>query len=167
MPHLDGYQAIKKIKEIKNIPCIILSARDQEYDKLAGFEIGIDDYLTKPFSPRELIARIKAVTKRAKSITRKYIFDTLIIDEAAHVVKIDNKEIKLTPKEFDLLVYLVKNENIAISREKILENVWGYDFYGNDRTIDTHIKTLRNNLGIYRNNIKTVRGMGYKFEYKK
>lgn len=167
MPHLDGYQAIKKIKDIKNIPCIILSARDQEYDKLAGFEIGIDDYLTKPFSPRELIARIKAITNRTKKSTKKHVFGTLILDEDAHEVRVGENVIDLTPKEYDLLLYLIKNERIALSREQILKTIWGYDYYGNDRTIDTHIKTLRNNLGQYRNTIKTVRGMGYKFEFQK
>lgn len=166
MPFMDGFEAIKKIKEIKNIPCIMLSARNEEYDKLIGFNIGIDDYVTKPFSPKELIARIKAVTKRNIKENKKYIFDSLIIDDVAHKVSINKEKIILTPKEYDLLLYFIKNKNIALSREQILENVWGYEFYGEDRTIDTHVKTLRNNLGEYRDLIKTIRGLGYKFEYE-
>lgn len=167
MPNMDGYQAIKKIKEIKDIPCIMLSARGEEYDKLIGFDIGIDDYVTKPFSPKELVARVKAVIKRSKGEKETYKFGGLVIDDKAHNVFVDEEKIELTPKEYELLKYLISNENIALSREQLLTNIWGYDFYGDDRTIDTHIKTLRNNLGKYRDFIVTVRGMGYKFEYKK
>ncbi len=167
MPKMDGYEAIKKIKEIKNIPFIILSARKEEFDKLYGFNLGIDDYLTKPFSPKELMARIKAILKRTKKEENKLIFDGLVIDNIAHSVKVDNNFIELTPKEYDLLLYLVTNNNIALSRDKLLTNIWGYDFYGDDRTIDTHIKTLRKNLGVYAKFIKTIRGIGYKFEYEK
>lgn len=163
MPKLDGYQACKEIKKIKNIPIIMLSARADEYDKLYGFDLGIDDYITKPFSPKELMARIKAVTKRKES-TNMYEIGTLKIDDLAHEVRVNNKIIDLTPKEYTLLLYLVKNKNIALSREQLLEAVWGYEFYGDDRTIDTHIKTLRNRLGDNRKYITTVRGMGYKFE---
>lgn len=163
MPKLDGYQACKEIKKIKNIPIIMLSARADEYDKLYGFDLGIDDYITKPFSPKELMARIKAVTKRKES-TNMYEIGTLKIDDLAHEVRVNNKVIDLTPKEYTLLLYLVKNKNIALSREQLLEAVWGYEFYGDDRTIDTHIKTLRNRLGDNRKYIATVRGMGYKFE---
>ena len=167
MPKMDGYLAIRKIKEMKDIPCIILSARSEEYDKLLGFDIGIDDYVTKPFSPKELVARVKALLKRSAGSGAVYSFDGLVIDDKAHDVYVDNEKVLLTPKEYELLKYLVNNVNIALSREQLLANIWGYDFYGDDRTIDTHIKTLRNSLGKYRDYIVTVRGMGYKFEYKK
>ena len=167
MPKLDGYSALKEIKEIKNVPVILLSARKEEFDKLMGFNLGSDDYLTKPFSPRELIARIKAILKRTNNETDKYVIDTLEVDFKGHTLSIDNKEIKITPKEFELLSYFIKNPNIALSREQLLNKIWGYDFYGDYRTIDTHIKMLRNNLKQYRNLIITVRGMGYKFEIKK
>ena len=167
MPKLDGFSTLKEIKQIKNIPVILLSARKEEFDKLMGFDLGSDDYMTKPFSPKELIARIKAILKRTNKETDEYIYKTLKIDFKGHTVYIDNEEIKLTPKEFELLSYFVKNENIALSREQLLSKIWGYDFYGDDRTIDTHIKMLRNNLKQYRNLIKTVRSMGYKFEIKK
>jgi len=166
MPKMDGYQAIKEIKKLKDIPFIVLSARSEEFDKLIGFDIGIDDYVTKPFSPKELVARIKAVLKRTQNETEVLQYETLVLNILAHEVTIDDKEVILTPKEYDLLKYLMQNKNIALSRESILANIWGYDFYGDDRTVDTHIKTLRNNLGKYRDVIKTVRGMGYKFEVK-
>jgi len=166
MPKMDGFSAIKEINKSKHTPVIMLSARGEEYDKLHGFDIGIDDYVTKPFSPKELVARIKAVTKRSNPEVAKYEFDGLLIDDKAHEVYIDSNKIYLTPKEYDLLKYLIQNINIALSREILLTKVWGYDFYGDDRTIDTHVKTLRNNLGKYRDFIVTVRGMGYKFEYK-
>ena len=167
MPKLDGYSALKEIKKIKNVPVILLSARKEEFDKLMGFEYGTDDYLTKPFSPRELIARIKAILKRTNNETDKYVIDTLEVDFKGHTLSIDNNEIKITPKEFELLTYFIKNSNVALSREQLLNKIWGYDFYGDYRTIDTHIKMLRNNLKQYRNLIVTVRGMGYKFEIKK
>lgn len=166
MPKCDGYKAVEEIKKMKNIPFIMLSARNEEYDKLYGFNLGIDDYMTKPFSPKELMARIKAVTKRLSGNNPKYVFEGLTIDDSAHEVYIDNERVDLTPKEYELLKYLIQNKNIALSRESLLDKVWGYDFYGDDRTIDTHIKTLRNNLKEYRKFIVTVRGMGYKFEYK-
>lgn len=166
MPKLDGYSTYKEIKKIKKIPTIILSARNEEYDKLFGFELGVDDYLAKPFSPKELIARIKAITRRNNIIEDKFIYEDLVIDFMGHTVTIDNKEVKLTPKEYEILTYFVKNINIAISRDVLLSQIWGYDFFGDDRTIDTHIKMLRNNLGKYRDLIITVRGMGYKFEIK-
>ena len=166
MPELDGYQAVREIKKIKDVPFIMLSARNEEFDKLIGFDMGIDDYVTKPFSPKELIARIKAVTKRVKSDGATYKFESLVLDDLAHEVTIDGKIIDLTPKEYDLLKYLMQNKNIALSRDTILTNIWGYDFYGDERTVDTHVKTLRNNLGKYRDMIKTVRGMGYKFDVK-
>ena len=164
MPKMDGYQAIKEIKKIKDVPFIVLSARSEEFDKLIGFDIGIDDYVTKPFSPKELVARIKAVTKRTQNELVTYQFQTLILNDSAHEVTIDEKDVFLTPKEYDLLKYLFQNKNIALSRETILANVWGYDFFGDERTVDTHVKTLRNNLGKYRDLIKTIRGMGYKLE---
>ena len=167
MPKEDGYQACKEIRKLKNVPIIILSARGEEYDKLIGFEIGIDDYITKPFSPKELMARVKAVLKRTSGEDNKIIkIKELVIDEKARDVYIKNKKINLTPKEYELLKYLISNKNIALSREQLLTNIWGYDFFGDDRTIDTHIKTLRNTLGDYRKYIVTIRGMGYKFEYK-
>ena len=166
MPELDGYQACREIKKEKDIPCLMLSARAEEYDKLLGFDLGIDDYMTKPFSPKELVARIKAITKRNKCAGKKYVFAGLVIDDSAHEVYIDGEKVLLTPKEYDLLKYLAQNKNIALSRETLLQNIWGYDFYGDDRTIDTHIKTLRNELKEYRKFIVTIRGMGYKFEYQ-
>jgi len=166
MPNMDGYTAYKEIKNISNIPTIILSARSEEYDKLMGFDLGIDDYLTKPFSPRELVARIKAILKRDNKVMESYIYKDLKIDIKAHSVYIKNKEIELTPKEYELLLYFVENKSIALSREQLLGKIWGYDFFGDDRTVDTHIKTLRSRLGKYRDLIKTVRGVGYKFEEK-
>lgn len=164
MPNMDGLSFYKEIKN-KNIPTIILSARSEEFDKLNAFELGIDDYLTKPFSPKELMARIKAVLKRFYNL-ETFIFNDLKVDFKGHYVSINNNEIKLTPKEYYLLVYFINNKNKAISREELLSKIWGYDFYGDDRTIDTHIKMLRNNLGEYRDLIQTVRSVGYKFEIK-
>ncbi|MGN1113968.1 MAG: response regulator transcription factor [Oscillospiraceae bacterium] len=167
MPKLDGYSACKEIKKIKDIPVIMLSARGEEYDKLFGFEIGVDDYIVKPFSPKELMARINAVINRVKGNNKKedvLVYETLVINFTAREVTIDGKPVQMTPKEYDLLFYMAKNMNIALSREKLLEEVWGFDFYGDDRTVDTHIKMLRNSLGKYRNLIVTLRGMGYKFE---
>ena len=166
MPNMDGYTAYQEIKKIRNVPTIILSARSEEYDKLMGFDLGVDDYLTKPFSPRELMARIKAVLKRDNKVVELYEYKTLKVDIKAHSVFIDGKEIELTPKEYELLLYFIENKSIALSREQLIDKVWGYDFYGDDRTIDTHIKTLRSRLGKYRDTIKTVRGVGYKFDAK-
>ena len=164
MPHMDGFQACREIKMIKDIPCIMLSARSEEYDKLNGFELGIDDYVTKPFSPKELVARVKAVLKRYNNDNSSYSFGDLVIDDKAHDVFLEGNKLYLTPKEYDLLKYLIENKNIALSRENLLSSIWGYDFYGDDRTVDTHIKTLRARLGKYRDLVKTVRGMGYKIE---
>lgn len=166
MPKMDGYSTLKEIRGNYDIPVIMLSARSEEYDKLLGFELGVDDYLTKPFSPKELIARIKAITNRKKSASDKYVYQTLEIDYLGHKVTIDNQEVKLTPKEYEILCYFIQNKGIALSRETLLSKIWGYDFFGDDRTVDTHIKMLRNNLGDYRDLIVTVRGMGYKFEEK-
>ena len=170
MPKLDGFSSIKEIRKTKNIPVIMLSARSEEYDKLFGFEIGVDDYVVKPFSPKELMARINAVLTRSKSSAtetskqEKYVLDGLEIDMLGRNVYVDGVKKDLTPKEYELLQYFILNKNIALSREKILNEVWGYDFFGEDRTVDTHVKMLRNNLGKYRDKIVTVRGMGYKFE---
>lgn len=165
MPVMDGFTACREIKKIKNIPIIMLSARDEEYDKLHGFDLGVDDYVVKPFSPKELMARINAVLKRnADKEHNRYVFEGLDVDVDARDVFIDKKKITITPKEFDLLVYLVRNKNTAINREVLLEKVWNYSYFGDDRTVDTHIKMLRHNLKDYRKFIVTVRGTGYKFE---
>ena len=166
MPKMDGFSAYKIIKEKYNTPTIILSARGEEYDILAGFDLGIDDYMTKPFSPKELMARINAVVKRYKGEDDYYTYKDLKVDFLGHAAYIRGKELLLTPKEYDLLVYFINNKGIALSREQLLNNIWNYDYLGNDRTIDTHIKMLRNNLGEYRDLITTVRGMGYKFDDK-
>ena len=169
MPKLDGFSTCKEIKKYKTVPVIMLSARGEEYDKLFGFELGIDDYVVKPFSPKELMARIKAVLKRnnvsESTVPEKLVFEGLEIDIAGREVYVDGEKASMTPKEYDLLFYLVKNKNLALTRDKLLEEVWGYDFFGDDRTVDTHIKMLRNSLGQYRKFIVTLRGMGYKFEY--
>ena len=168
MPGLDGFSAVKEIRKFKDIPVIMLSARGEEYDKLFGFEVGADDYVTKPFSPKEVMARIAAVTKRHRAGTAAarvtYKFEGLEIDMQGRNVLVDGEKLELTPKEYELLFYLVKNNGIALSREKLLSDVWGFDFYGDDRTVDTHIKMLRSSLGEYRKFIVTLRGMGYKFE---
>lgn len=168
MPRLDGFSSCKEIRKHKRVPIIMLSARGEEYDKLFGFELGIDDYIIKPFSPKELIARINAVIKRssphADGVEDIIKYKGLEINFTARDVIVDGVRANMTPKEYDLLFFLSKNMNIAMSREKLLEQVWGFDFYGDDRTVDTHIKMLRNSLGDYRNLIITLRGMGYKFE---
>ncbi|MBQ8171910.1 MAG: response regulator transcription factor [Oscillospiraceae bacterium] len=169
MPKLDGYSACKEIRKLKNTPVLMLSARGEEYDKLFGFELGVDDYVVKPFSPKELLARINAIVKRNNAGTpaenaEMIRFEGLEINFTSRDVYVDGEKANLTPKEYDLLFYLVRNKNIALTRNRLLEEVWGYDFFGDDRTIDTHIKMLRNNLGVYRKFIVTLRGMGYKFE---
>lgn len=169
MPRLDGFSACKEILKTNDIPVIMLSARGEEYDKLFGFELGIDDYVTKPFSPKELMARINAVLTRhhtaaAAASVDVLDFNGLSINIPARTVSVDGTKVELTPKEYDLLFYLVQNKNIALSRDRLLQDIWGYDFFGDDRTIDTHIKNLRNNLGVYRDYIVTLRGVGYKFE---
>ncbi len=168
MPKLDGFTAVKQIRKYKDIPVIMLSARGEEYDKLHGFELGIDDYVVKPFSPKELMARCAAVLAR-KSGTRTdseevLTSDGIVLNLAARTLEIDGEKVEITLKEFEILSFLMKNKNIAISRERMLSDIWGYDFYGDDRTIDTHIKNLRNRLGKYRDKVLTVRGIGYKFE---
>ena len=168
MPRLDGFSACKEIRKTKDTPIIMLSARGEEYDKLFGFELGIDDYVVKPFSPKELMARVKAVAKRKEQpktqTPQRLVFEGLEIDMAGREVYVDGEKANMTPKEYDLLFYLVRNQNLAMTRDKLLEEVWGYDFFGDDRTVDTHIKMLRNSLGEYRKFIVTLRGMGYKFE---
>lgn len=170
MPKLDGFSSCKEIKKIQDVPIIMLSARGEEYDKLFGFELGIDDYIVKPFSPKELMARINVVIQRRSAATHAKAdvlrFNGLEINKAARTVSVDGKRIELTPKEYELLFYLIENRNIALSRDKLLSDIWGYDFFGDDRTIDTHIKNLRNNLGPYRDYIVTLRGVGYKFEFE-
>lgn len=169
MPFMDGMTALREIRSRKiEVPVIMLTARGEEYDRIAGLEGGADDYVVKPFSTRELVARVKAVLARTlpkeKSEGESYIFDSLTIDTLSHTVKIEGEEIDLTPKEFDLLVFLAANRGIALSREKILQKVWNYDYIGEDRTVDTHIKMLRGHLGAYRDYIATVWGVGYKFD---
>lgn len=166
MPRLDGFSACKEIKKFADIPVIMLSARGEEYDKLFGFEIGADDYVVKPFSPKEVMARVKVIINRHKPDKTNSIIkiDGLEIDIPGRNVFVDGVRAEMTPKEYELLFYLVLNKNIALSREKLLANVWGFDFYGDDRTIDAHIKMLRTSLGKYRDHIVTLRGLGYKFE---
>ena len=169
MPKLDGFSAVKELKKFKDIPVIMLSARGEEYDKLFGFEIGVDDYVTKPFSPKEVMARINAVTKRRSAASENtnpdvYKFEGLTVDMAGRNVYVDGEKAELTPKEYEILFYFIKNKGIALTREKLLYDVWGFDFYGDDRTVDTHIKMLRANLKQYRKFIVTLRGLGYKFE---
>lgn len=170
MPKLDGFSACKEIKKVQDVPIIMLSARGEEYDKLFGFELGIDDYIVKPFSPKELMARINVVIQRRSAVSHTKVdvlrFNGLEINKAARTVTVDGSRVELTPKEYDLLFYLIENQNIALSRDKLLSDIWGYDFFGDDRTIDTHIKNLRNNLGPYRDYIVTLRGVGYKFEFE-
>ncbi len=168
MPRLDGFSAVKEIRKFKQTPVIMLSARGEEYDKLFGFEIGSDDYVTKPFSPKEVMARIHAVMKRGKPSREGegqiYEFEGLRIDMAGRNVTVDGEKAELTPKEYELLFYFVQNNGVALTRERLLNKVWGYDFYGDDRTVDTHVKMLRGNLKEYRKFIVTLRGLGYKFE---
>ncbi len=168
MPVLDGFSACKKIRELKTTPVIMLSARGEEYDKIHGFELGVDDYVVKPFSPKELMMRVAAVIRRANqnSGCKNDIYEIkgLEINFTAHTVSVDGTRLNLAPKLYDLLFYMVKNKNIALSREQLLSNVWGYDFFGDDRTLDTHIKLLRKELGKYSDLIVTLRGLGYRFE---
>lgn len=164
MPKIDGFTVAKEIRKKQSVPIIMLSARSEEYDKLYGFDVGIDDYVTKPFSPKELVARIKANLKRNTIMNEEISYLGLRIDTLGHNVYVDDKKINLTNKEYELLLYLIKNKNIVLTREQILNNVWNMDYLGEERTIDTHIKTLRNLLGPYKNLVVTVRGVGYKFE---
>ena len=168
MPELDGFSAVKEIRKNQDVPVIMLSARGEEYDKIHGFELGIDDYVVKPFSPKELMMRIDAIMKRTSKDRSDehelYQKDALIADFTARRILIDNENIEMSPKEFDLIFYFIRNKNIALTREKLITEVWGYDFYGDDRTLDTHIKLLRKSLGEYARLITTLRGVGYRFE---
>lgn len=167
MPELDGFSACREIKKEKDIPVIMLSARGEEFDRIHGFETGADDYVVKPFSPKELMMRVAAVLKRSKSSRKELnIFesDGIKVDFSGRIVYIDGEKVDMSPKEYELFFYLVKNRNIALSRERLITEVWGYDFYGDDRTLDTHIKILRKTLGKYSGKIVTLRGVGYRFE---
>ena len=167
MPKVDGFSAVKEIRKFSSTPVIMLSARGEEYDKLFGFELGIDDYVVKPFSPKELMARVSAVLARGKNIVRVrdvMEFGGLVIDMTGRNVTVDGNAVSMTPKEYELLFFMAKNKGIALSRERLITEVWGYDYFGDDRTLDTHIKMLRQNLGPYRGYIITLRSMGYKFE---
>lgn len=168
MPELDGFSTCKEIRKTSSIPVIMLSARGEEYDKIHGFELGIDDYVVKPFSPKELMMRVDAILKRVAKPTEQqrdiFIKDSLKIDFTARLVFIDDKQVDMSPKEYDLLFYMVKNRGIALTRERLISDVWGYDFYGDDRTLDTHIKLLRKTIAPYNNLIVTLRGVGYRFE---
>lgn len=173
MPELDGFSACREIRKFSSVPIIMLSARGEEYDKINGFELGIDDYVVKPFSPKELMLRVNAILKRVGS-TQKSASGTdgheiielggLVADLTARIVYINGEKIDMSPKEYDLFFYMLKNRNIALSREKLISDVWGYDFFGDDRTLDTHIKLLRRSLGDYASHIVTLRGVGYRFD---
>lgn len=169
MPELDGFSACKEIRKFKNTPVVMLSARGEEYDKIHGFELGSDDYVVKPFSPKELMMRIGAILKRSQTAETEekrdiVELDGITVDFTGRIVYIDGKKIDMAPKEYELFFYLVRNRNIALSREKLISEVWGYDFYGDDRTLDTHIKILRKSLGNYSGKVVTLRGVGYRFE---
>lgn len=169
MPELDGFSAVREIRKVSQTPVLMLSARGEEYDRIHGFELGVDDYVVKPFSPKELMMRIQAIIKRARPADSDdgrtvLTFDGLKIDITGRMVEVDGERIDLTPKEYDLLFYMAQNRNIALTREQLITNVWGYDFYGDDRTLDTHIKLLRKSLGPYSRLIVTLRGVGYRFE---
>lgn len=168
MPELDGFSACREIRKTCNTPIIMLSARGEEYDKIHGFELGIDDYVVKPFSPKELMMRISAVLKRSKNISVEnkdiFMFKDLVVDFTARIVTVNGERVEMTPKEYDLFFYMVRNKGIALTREKLISEVWGYDFFGDDRTLDTHIKLLRKSLGEYSRCIVTLRGVGYRFE---
>ncbi len=168
MPELDGFSACKEIRKFCMTPILMLSARGEEYDKIHGFELGIDDYVVKPFSPKELMMRVNAIVKRSSGDkgNKKDIFtiEGLTVDFTGRLVYIENEKIDMSPKEYDLFFYMVKNRGIALTRERLITDVWGYDFFGDDRTLDTHIKLLRKSLGDYSKNIVTLRGVGYRFE---
>lgn len=169
MPELDGFSAVREIRKTTDTPVIMLSARGEEYDRISGLELGADDYVVKPFSPKELILRINAVLRRSGTGTGKtdkdvFTFDGLTVDFTARIVYVDGERAELSPREYDLLFYLVRNRNVALTREKLLTEVWGFDFYGDDRTLDTHIKMLRKSLGKYSDRIVTLRGVGYRFD---
>ncbi len=170
MPELDGFSACREIRKFRDTPIIMLSARGEEYDKIHGFELGSDDYVVKPFSPKELMMRVGAVIKRSSSASQAggerdvFRYNGLEVDFTARIVTIDGKRIDMTPKEYDLFFYMVRNKGIALTRENLISEVWGYDFFGDERTLDTHIKLLRKSLGEYSKCIVTLRGVGYRFE---
>ncbi len=171
MPELDGFSACREIRKFKKTPIIMLSARGEEYDKIHGFELGSDDYVVKPFSPKELMMRVNAVIKRSQGTQNEeaakkdvFTYEGLSVDFSARIVTIDGKRIEMTPKEYELFFYMVKNKGLALTREKLISEVWGYDFFGDERTLDTHIKLLRKSLGEYSRCIVTLRGVGYRFE---
>ncbi len=173
MPDLDGFSAVKEIRKTKNTPVIMLSARGEEYDRIHGFEVGADDYVVKPFSPKELMMRVAALIKRSKSASgggdphEILKFEGLTVDFTGRLVYVDGVQAEMTPKEYDLLFYFVRNNGIALTRERLITEVWGYDFYGDDRTLDSHIKLLRKSLGDYAKFIVTLRGVGYRFDGKR
>lgn len=168
MPELDGFSACKEIRKHCNTPIIMLSARGEEYDKIHGFELGIDDYVVKPFSPKELMMRVNAVLKRSNGADTPsqdvFKYENLVVNFTARIVTVNGKRVDMTPKEYELFFYMVKNKGIALTREKLISEVWGYDFFGDDRTLDTHIKLLRKSLGEYSKCIVTLRGVGYRFD---
>ena len=164
MPEMDGFETLKQMKEIKDVPCIFLTAMGQEYDRIYGFDIGAEDYVTKPFSPKELMMRIKVILKRDNKITNTLKVKGLCIDEDAHAVTVDGKRVDMANKEYELLLYLMKNMGNALTRQQIISKVWGYEYDSDDRTLDTHMKLLRKDLGEYGNYITTLRGVGYRFE---
>lgn len=166
MPKMDGWQVCREVRQISQVPIIMLTARTDERDELQGFELGVDEYISKPFSPKILVARVEAILRRTNALFSEESIDAggIVIDKTAHLVTINNKPVELSYKEFELLTYFAENQGIALSREKILNNVWNYDYFGDARTIDTHVKKLRNKLGDKGDYIKTIWGMGYKFE---
>ncbi len=168
MPELDGFTTCREIRKFKDIPVLMLSARGEEYDRIHGFEIGVDDYVVKPFSPKELMMRVKVIISRHRNIPSQkheiFSIDGLSVDFTSRIVTVDGEKVDMSPKEYELLFFMVKNKGIALTREKLIHDVWGYDFYGDDRTLDTHIKLLRSRLGRYRSHIVTLRGVGYRFE---
>ena len=166
MPHMDGWETCREIRKDSKVPIIMLTARSEERDELQGFELGVDEYISKPFSPKILVARVEAILRRTNAISQDKLLQVngIEIDKSAHIVRIDGKEIELSFKEFELLTYFLENQGIALSREKILNNVWNYDYFGDARTIDTHVKKLRSKMGEKGDCIKTIRGSGYKFE---
>ncbi len=169
MPEMDGFEAVKEIRRFSSTPIIMLSARGEEYDRLSGFELGVDDYVVKPFSPKELMMRVSAVLRRYGSDKpeddrNRFVYKGLVVDFSARTVTIDGERVNMTPREYELLFYLINNKGIALTRDQIISKVWGYDFFGDDRTLDTHIKLLRRSLGDYAGLIVTLRGVGYRFE---
>ena len=164
MPNLDGYETLKRMKEIKDVPCIFLTALGQEYDRIYGFDLGAEDYVTKPFSLKELMMRIKVILRRENKTSNKIVLDTLVVDEDAHMITIDGQRVDMANKEYELLLYLLKNIGNAVTRQSIISNVWGYEYDSDDRTLDTHMKLLRKDLRQYGQYITTIRGVGYRFE---